>query len=141
MSGRTKLLFVTLAALALGGFLSLREIIAPAHRGESAKGPTAPRELANRRQTARARLRCPQPSAGLDADAVAALYRSCVLKAFPSRADAAVRATVCSQALQTLEATGCSALQSNVASPVVGQMADEDLAGEHPERGSRPNHS
>jgi tetratricopeptide (TPR) repeat protein len=130
MSGRTKLLFVTLATLALGGFLVVTEIIAPVHRGESEKGPTHPASSPSPSDRASATA-LPEPSAGLDADAVAALYWSCVLKAFPNRADAAVRATACSKALQTRQLRpdqiALARLTRGVARSLLGNI---DLASE-----------
>src|SRR6266545_3743950 len=129
MSGRTKLFLITLAALALGGFLVFAGIIDPERLGQTASRPAQPVNPPSPADTARSIT--PEPSAAPDEDAVAALYWYCVLNAFPTRANAAARATACSKALQTRQLRphqiALARLTRGIARTLLGNM---DLASE-----------
>jgi tetratricopeptide (TPR) repeat protein len=129
MSGRTKLFLITLAVLALGGFLVFAGIIDPERLGQTASRPAQPVSPPFPVDTARSIT--PEPSAAPDEDAVAALYGYCVSNAFPIRANAAARATACSKALQTRQLSphqiALARLTRGIARTLLGNM---DLASE-----------
>jgi tetratricopeptide (TPR) repeat protein len=99
MTGRLKLLLITLAAVALGGFLVFAGLIPPERLGQTARRSSPSESLPS---PAAVRSSAPaEPSAVPDAAVVAAFYGYCVSNAFPTRTNAAMRADACSKALQT----------------------------------------
>jgi tetratricopeptide (TPR) repeat protein len=129
MPGRTKLLLIMLAALGLGGLLVFAGLVPPewlaqtASLSEPSEGPRSP-DAALRSNTA-------TEFSAPDAAVVAAFYGYCVSNAFPTEANAAMRADACSKALQTRQLgsdqIALARLMRGIARTLLG---NKDLASE-----------